>query len=54
MFISVDSLAAKLFVFVDTLFANNKDMLFQLGFLIAIANKVEDDKTMNIISNTVY
>lgn len=42
-FVPVDASTAKLFVFVNASFANNRDMSSQLGFLIAMANEVESE-----------
>ena len=53
-FVPVDASTAKLFVFVDASFANNKDMSSQLGFLIAIANEVEGDETTQMTGNIVH
>ncbi|KDN69177.1 hypothetical protein CSUB01_12251, partial [Colletotrichum sublineola] len=55
----LDLAAAKLFVFVDGSFANNKDMTSQLGFLITLANEITSEGPDNgdeftMTGNIVY
>ena len=45
---------AKLFVFVDGLFVNNKDFSSQLGYKIIIANKSTGENDFTIYSNLIY
>jgi len=45
---------AKLFIFVDGLFANNKDFSFQLGYKIIIANKSTEENDFIIHSNLIH
>jgi len=45
---------AKLFVFVNRLFINNKDFSSQLGYKIIIANKSTGENDFIIYSNFIY
>ena len=45
---------AKLFIFVNRLFANNKDFNFQLGYKIIIINKSIRENDFMIYSNLIY
>ena len=45
---------AKLFVFVDGSFANNKDFSFQIGFEIIFANETTQDDEFTINGNLIY
>ena len=45
---------AKLFVFVDGLFANNKDFSSQLGYKIIIANEFTGENDFTIYSNLIH
>jgi hypothetical protein len=51
-FVPIDLKAAKLFVFVDGSFANNKDLTSQLGFVIILAN--EEAATANSPEFSIY
>ena len=44
----------KLFVFINRLFANNKDFSFQLGYKIIIVNKSIRENNFIIYSNLIY
>ena len=45
---------AKLFVFINRLFTNNKDFSFQLGYKIIIINKFTRENNFIIYSNLIY
>ena len=45
---------AKLFIFIDRLFTNNKDFSFQLGYKIIIANKFTKKNNFIIYNNFIY
>jgi len=45
---------AKLFVFINGLFINNKDFSSQLGYKIIIANKSTRENNFIIYSNLIY
>ena len=45
---------AKLFVFIDGLFINNKDFSSQLGYKIIITNKFTRENDFIIYSNLIY
>lgn len=55
-FKSIDLSTAKLFVFVDRSFANNKDQSSQIGYIIVLANKHSHANTnkFTIEGNTIY
>jgi hypothetical protein len=45
----------KLYVFVDVLFANNKDLSSQIGYVIVLGNKTKiNDKTVSLHSNILH
>jgi hypothetical protein len=45
----------KLLVFVNTAFANNADLSSQIGYVIALANEQQLDKsTINISANIIH
>ena len=44
----------KLFVFINRLFANNKDFSFYLGYKIIITNKSIRENNFIIYSNFIY
>lgn len=46
-FVPLDLSAAKLFVFVDGSFANNKDLSSQIGYTVVLANEIDDKETTN-------
>ena len=45
---------AKLFVFVNRLFINNKDFNSQLGYKIIIINKFTEENNFIIYSNLIH
>jgi hypothetical protein len=45
---------AKLFVFVDSSFANNKDLSSQIGYIIILANKITGLDKFIIRGNLIY
>ena len=47
-------LTAKLFIFVNRLFINNKDFSPQLGYKIIIINKFTKENNFIIYSNLIY
>jgi hypothetical protein len=55
-FVPLDLHTAKLFVFVDGSFANNRDLTSQLGFVIALANEatVGDNNEFTIRGNIIH
>lgn len=44
----------KLFIFVDGLFVNNKDLSSQFGYVIILANKDLLDSTFEISGNIIH
>jgi hypothetical protein len=45
----------KLYVFVDVLFANNKDLSSQIGYVIVLGNKTKiNDKTVSLYGNILH
>jgi hypothetical protein len=53
-YIPLDLSTAKLFVFVDGSFANNKDLSSQIGYIIAIANETTGTEEFTIRGNVVH
>jgi hypothetical protein len=55
-YIPVNLKDAKLIVFIDGFFANNKDLSLQLGFILMLINKSTstDTNTFIICSNVIY
>jgi hypothetical protein len=55
-FIPLDLSMAKLFVFMDSSFANNRDLTSQLGFVIVLANKttIDDCNEFTIHGNIIH
>jgi hypothetical protein len=54
-FILLDLSSMKLYAFVDASFANNKDMLSQMGYVIALGNKLKDsDRSFKLTGNIIY
>ena len=51
--ILIDLTTAKLFVFVDSLFANNSDISSQLKFIIVIANETSNEEFKFIIKGNI-
>ncbi|KID81060.1 hypothetical protein MGU_11545 [Metarhizium guizhouense ARSEF 977] len=52
-YIPLDLPTAKLFVFVDGSFANNKDLSSQIGFIIIIGNERQQDAEFTLTGNIV-
>ena len=50
----INFFTAKLFIFIDGLFTNNKDFSFQLGYKIIIVNKCTKKNDFIIYSNLIY
>jgi len=54
-YIPLDLSKAKLFVFVDGSFANNKDLSSQIGYTIIMANEtMENDNEFTIVGNIIH
>ena len=53
-YVPLDLSTAKLFVFVDSSFANNKDFSSQIGFEIIIANENMKDDIFTITGNIIH
>jgi hypothetical protein len=53
-YISLNILTAKLFVFVDGSFANNKDYNFQIGYEIILANEIIENDEFIINGNLIH
>jgi len=53
-YVPINLPTAKLFVFVNGSFANNKDFSSQLGYKIIIANKFTRENDFIIYSNLIY
>jgi hypothetical protein len=53
-YIVIDLLTAKIFVFVNKLFANNKDFSSQIGYKIILANKTTHNKEFKLTKNLIY
>jgi hypothetical protein len=53
-YIALDLLIAKLFVFVDRLFANNKDFSSQIEYKIILANKTTYNKEFELSENLIH
>jgi hypothetical protein len=54
LYMPIDLATAKLFVFVDRSFANNKDFSSQLGYKIIIANEFTGENDFTIHGNLIY
>ena len=52
-YIPLDLSTAKLYVFVDGSFANNKDFSSQLGYEVILANEVDGEDSFEIYSNMI-
>ena len=50
----INFFTAKLFIFVNRLFINNKDFSFQLGYKIIIINKFTKENSFIIYGNLIY
>jgi hypothetical protein len=44
----------KLFAIVNALFANNKDISLQIGYVIVLSNKVTNNTSFTVYSNIIY
>ncbi|KAF1972468.1 hypothetical protein BU23DRAFT_580860 [Bimuria novae-zelandiae CBS 107.79] len=54
-YIPITLINAKLIVFVDSSFANNKDLSSQLGFILMLINKsINSDNTFTICGNIIH
>ncbi|RDW58864.1 hypothetical protein BP6252_13340 [Coleophoma cylindrospora] len=53
-YVPVDLSSAKLFVFVDGSFANNKDLSSQIGYVIILANESYGDESFEIKGNLIH
>jgi hypothetical protein len=51
---SIDIAIVKLFMFVDVLFTNNKDLSSQIGFIIILTNKSFTDKMFSVDGNLIH
>ena len=53
-YLPIELKSAKLFVFIDSLFVNNKDLSSQLGYLIIIVNETPGEGKFEIIGNIIH
>jgi hypothetical protein len=53
-YILLDLVSAKLFVFVNGLFANNLNLSSQIRYIIIFGNKTLKDKKFRLKSNILY
>jgi hypothetical protein len=53
-YIALDLATAKLYVFVDGSFANNKDLSSQIGYELILANETTQDEQFKITSNLIH
>jgi hypothetical protein len=53
-YVHVDLNAAKIFIFADGLFANNKDLSSQLGFLMVFAHENHLESFFALIGNIMH
>ena len=53
-YVTVNLVEAKLMVFVDGSFANNKDLSSQLGFILMLVNESADTNTFTIRGNVIH
>jgi hypothetical protein len=53
-YIALDLLTTKLFVFVNKLFANNKDFSSQIRYKIILANKTIYNKEFELSGNLIH
>jgi hypothetical protein len=53
-YVKLDLLLAKLYVFVNSSFTNNKDLSSQIRFNIILANKTIKENKFTIYSNLIY
>jgi len=54
LYVPVNLPTAKLFIFVNRSFINNKDFSSQLGYKIIIANKSTKENNFTIHGNLIY
>ena len=54
LYVPINLPTAKLFIFVDGLFVNNKDFSSQLGYKIIIANEFTRENDFIIYGNLIY
>ena len=50
----INLITTKLFIFINRLFANNKDFSSQLGYKIIIINKFTGENDFTIHGNFIY
>ena len=53
-YIPLDLSTAKLFVYVDASFANNKDLSSQIGFMILLANEITAAGSFTMTGNIIH
>jgi hypothetical protein len=53
-YVTVNLIEAKLIVFVDGSFANNKDLSSQLGFILMLVNESADTNAFTIRGNVIH
>jgi len=53
-YVTVNLIEAKLMVFIDGSFANNKDLSSQLGFVLMLVNESADTNTFTIRGNVIH
>ena len=53
-YITLDLEQVKLFIFINSSFANNKDFSSQINYLIILANKTEETNEFAIKGNLIY
>jgi hypothetical protein len=53
-YIPIELNTIKLFAFVNTSFANNRDLSSQIGYIIVLGNEKNTEKTFTISGNLVY
>jgi hypothetical protein len=53
-YISIELNIMKLFAFVNTLFANNRDLNSQIGYIIMLGNEKNTEETFTISGNFVH
>ena len=53
-YIALDLEQVKLFIFIDSSFANNKDFSFQISYLIILTNKIKGIDEFAIKGNLIY
>ena len=52
-YVPLDLVIAKLYVFINRLFINNKDFSSQLGYKVILVNKVNREDTFKIYGNLI-